>query len=92
MILILCLVLVLGFWLVGCGPDTTAHTLSWDTNTELDMLEYRVYKQGQIWAIVAHSNDTTRQWVTIPDEPACYHVSAVDQEQLESELSGEACL
>ena len=85
LILAFCLLPVFAF-----GADVT---LVWDTNTEPDVVGYRIYqaeKQGDKstdWAFVAETGLTTYV-VTIPDKGGfVWYVSAFNTEGLESQPS-----
>jgi hypothetical protein len=68
--------------LISCGPSEPIHTLSWDSNVEPDISEYRVHsiidEIEALFAIAAHVPGQERQWVEIPDTTACYFIEAVD--------------
>jgi len=74
---------------VGCSNE---HSISWDSNHEPTMKEYRVMRDGELTQIVQHIQDQVRQQTPIPGEPACYRVVAVNEAQQESIPSEEACL
>lgn len=81
----MCALSLLGVY--GCDKDVTAthKSLVWDSNTESDMKEYRVYQcattpclaSGTPFATVAHGTGPTHR-VAIPDTDRFYVVYAVD--------------
>lgn len=80
-------------------PQPTAHQymLSWDTNIETNMREYRVYithgiDAPEVYTILTHNAKLAHHLVNIPSQPACYYVTAINDVPLESEPSNMACL
>jgi hypothetical protein len=78
---------VLGLTLVSCGPDSsTVHELSWDSNLEPNIQEYRVYScddsvctdRDLLLGIVQHVDGQDRQRILLPNLNRWYVVYAVN--------------
>jgi hypothetical protein len=87
---------VLGLTLVSCGPDSSVvHELSWDSNIEPNIQEYRVYscddspctEQDLLLGIVRHVDGQDRQRILLPNLNRWYVVYAVNTNGQMSEPS-----